>query len=167
MVSSSRVRRWVSLEMIVEEAIGLLFGDIVVAEDFGIGADRGERGPQFMTDRGQEVVLEAIEFLQLGVGAGQFPGGGFELARLLLDLAAVGEDLMGLFEDRHHLVEAEELALGDRGDHAARRGGADAAGEQALDEGDQIGVGFGHVADPLAMFGGIIAKGAARRARYR
>ena len=62
--------------------------------------------------------------------------------RLLLELVAVGDDLRRLVEDAHDLVEAERLLLDDRGDHHPRRRRADRAGERALDELHQFGVGL-------------------------
>ena len=120
-----------------------------------------------MADGREEVVLQAIELLELGIGAGEFLRRRLELARLLLELAAVGDHLPGFLEDRHDLLEAEGLALGDRGDHGAGRGGADAAGKQALDEGDQLGIRLRAVADRLAAPLGIVAEGAGGAVRRR
>ncbi len=64
-----------------------------------------------------------------------------ELARFLLELAAVGEHLGGLVDDVHHLVEVERLFLHHRGHHHAGRRAADGAGQQRLGVVHQVGVG--------------------------
>ena len=69
------------------------------------------------------------------------------------------DHLPGFLQDRHDLVEAEGLALGDRRDHAARRSRADAACQQSLDECDQVRIRLRAVADRAAALVGIVAEG--------
>jgi hypothetical protein len=88
----------------------------------------------------ERIVLKAVELLQALVRRAQLGGRGLELARLLLELVAVHDDLRSLVEDLAHLVERERLLLHHRGDHDARRGGADRAGELGLDEMHELGV---------------------------
>ena len=50
----------------------------VVTQDFGEGPDRGERRSKLVIDRGDEIVLEAIELLEAGIGFLQLGGGRLE-----------------------------------------------------------------------------------------
>ena len=89
----------------------------IVVQDLGKRADRSQRRAQFVSHRRHEIVFQAVEFLQPLVGRAQFGRRHFELARFLLELAAVGERLGSFVEDVHHLVDAERLFLHDRCDH--------------------------------------------------
>ena len=116
--------------MIDEEVLPFLDVHVgVVAKYFGEGTNRGQRRTQFMGDRGHEIVLEPVEFLQAIVGRAQFRGGTFEFIGFLLELLRVGAHLARLVEDVHHFVETERLFLHHRRDHHSRRGRADGAGE--------------------------------------
>ena len=126
-----------------EEALAVLDVDVgVVEHHLGERADRGQRRAQLVRHRGHEVVLEAVELLQLLVGGAQLGGGGLERARLLLELVRVGPHLRGLVEDVHDLAKAERLRLHHGRHHHPRRGAADGAGEQGLGEVHQLGVGL-------------------------
>ena len=76
----------------------------VVVQDLGKRPDRRERRAQLVRDRGDEVVLQAVELLQALVGRAKLGRGRFELGRFLAQLVAVGDDLRGLVEQRAHLV---------------------------------------------------------------
>ena len=76
----------------------------VVVQDLGKRPDRRERRAQLVRDRGDEVVLQAVELLQALVGRAELGRGRFELGRFLTQLVAVGDDLRGLVEQRAHLV---------------------------------------------------------------
>ncbi len=115
----------------------------VVVKDFAERAHRCKRRAELVADRRDEVVLETVELLELLVGGAQLAARRLELARLLLEPAAVLDHLRRLVEDRHHLVEARRLLLHDRGDHHPRRGRADGARELALGELHEFGVGVG------------------------
>ena len=80
-----------------------------------------------------------------------------ERARLLLERAGVAAELRGLVEDLEHVVDRERLLLGDRFDHDARRGGADGAGDLALDPVDEAGVGD-EVGDRDADLAGVLVE---------
>ena len=98
---------------------------------------------QLVADGRDELVLQAVELGQALIGAPQLLARGLERLRLLLQLAAVLDHLRGLVEDRHDLVGAEIGALDHGRDHHPGRGRADRAGQQALGEVDQIGIGLG------------------------
>ncbi|MCY1434361.1 hypothetical protein D9M71_504200 [compost metagenome] len=112
----------------------------IVVEDLGEGADRGQRRAQLVGHGGDEIVLQAVEFLQSRVGRTQFAGGRLQFVRLLLQAPAVGQHLRGFVEDAKHLVHAQRLLLHHRGQHHPRRGGADGAGQLLLGEVHQVGI---------------------------
>ena len=114
----------------------------IVVQYLGKRADRGQRRAQFMRHRRNEIVFQAVELLQPLVGRAQFGRRDFELARFLLELAAVSEHLRSFVQDVHDLVDAERLFLHDGRDHYARRAGADGACQQRFREMDQIGIGL-------------------------
>ena len=78
-----------------------------------------------------------------------------ERLRLLLQLAAVLDHLRGLVEDRQDLVGAEIGALDHGRDHDPGGRRADRAGEQALGEVDQIGIGLGVGGERQATHAGV------------
>ena len=143
-----------------EKAFALLGVDIrMLEQDLRKGADRGERRAQLVRHGGDEVVLQAVELLQALVRRAQLSRGRLELARLLLQPVAVDNDLRGLVEDLAQLLDRQRFFLRHRGDHDARRGGADGAGELHLDVVHQLRVGLERVVRPaLASRGGIAAK---------
>ena len=99
-------------------------------QDLGERADRGERRAQLVGHRRDEVVLQPVELLQPLVGRAQLGGRRLELARLLLELVAVGDHLRGLVEDRASPRRASaRSSLTTEATMIARRGGADRAGE--------------------------------------
>src|SRR5205085_4440405 len=68
-------------------------------------------------------------------------------------------DLRRFVEDLAQLLDRQRFLLRYRGDHDARRGGADCAGELHLDVVHQLRVGLERVVRPaLASRGGIAAK---------
>ena len=125
-----------------EEFLALPELDVgVVEQDLGERADRRERRAQLVRHRRDEVVLQPVELLQPLVGLAQLGGRRLELARFLLEPVAVDDDLRRLVEDVAHLVDGERLFLDDRGDHDARRGAADRAGELDFDVMHELRVG--------------------------
>ncbi len=105
-----------------------------VEHQLGEGADRGERRAKLVGDRGHEVVLQVVEALQLLVGRAQ-------LGRGLLERAGVAAQLRGFVEDLEDVVDRQRLLLRDRLDQHPGGGGADGAGDLALDPVYQPGVG--------------------------
>ena len=81
--------------------------------------------------------------------------GDLERPGLALQLAAVLDHLRGLLENRQDLVGAEVGALDHGRDHDPGRGRADRAGEQALGEVDQVGVGLGVAGERAAAHAGV------------
>src|SRR3546814_16893897 len=79
-----------------------------------------------------------------------------------LEAVAVLDDLRGLLEDRHDLLDADHLALGDRGDHDTGRGGADGARQNALGEADEAGLGVAQLGDVEAVGAAIVGEGTPR-----
>ena len=120
-------------------ALGFVEAGIVV-QDLGEGADRGQRRAQLVRDGGDEIVLEPVELLQPLVGGAQLLRGGDQLARLALELVAVGDDLRGLVQHAAHLGDGQRLLLERGGDEDAGGGAADGAGERGLREADQVRV---------------------------
>ncbi len=93
-----------------------------------------------MAYRGHEIVLELVELLEPLVRGSQLVGRGFELLALFLQPPAVNDELGGLVQDLHDLVDIVHFLPQHRGDHDARRGRADGARELALDIGHDIGI---------------------------
>src|SRR3546814_2511169 len=75
-----------------------------------------------------------------------------------LEAVAVLDDLRGLLEDRHDLLDADHLALGDRGDHDTGRGGADGARQNALGEADEAGLGVAQLGDVEAVGAAVVGE---------
>src|SRR3546814_19984420 len=84
-----------------------------------------------------------------------------------LEAVAVLDDLRGLLEDRHDLLDADHLALGDRGDHDTGRGGADGARPNALGEADEAGLGLAQVGDVESSEERRVGKACVRPGRSR
>src|SRR6266705_1916431 len=118
-----------------------LFEAGIVIEDFRERTDRSERRAQLVRHGGDEVVFQAVELLQSLVRAAQLVGRRLELPRFLLQLPAVRENLRGLVDDVHHLIDVQGFFLDDRGHHDAGRSAADGAGEERFCVVHQVGVG--------------------------
>ena len=140
----SRVSRSDSRTMICRNSRALLGLEIGrVEQDLGERADRGQGRAQLVADGGEEIVLELVELAQPLVRVAQLGRGLLERQRLLLQPLAVLDHLRGLVQDLHQIVRADHLAAHDRAHHHPRAGGADRAGQLALGQLDQRGVGCG------------------------
>ena len=136
-----RVSRSLSWMMIVEKFLPLAGVEAgIVVQDLGERADRRQRRAQLVRHGGDEIVLQPVELLQPLVGGAKLGGRRHELARLLLQLVAVGDHLRRLVQHRADLVERERFFLDGRRDHDSRRSSADRAGERGLRELDESGV---------------------------
>src|SRR3546814_19632859 len=62
----------------------------IVEQDLAERADRGERRAELVADRGEELVLHAVELLQARIGLAQLGGQRLQLARLLLEAVEIG-----------------------------------------------------------------------------
>ena len=83
-----------------------------------------------------------------------------------LEPPAVDDELGGFVQDLHDLVDVVHLLAQHRGDHDARRGRADGAGELSLDIGHDVGVGrAGVVEAAVALACEAIERGFAPAAR--
>jgi len=108
--------------------------------DLGKGPYRGERCPELVIDRGDEVVLQLVEHLQPGVRLPQLGRGRLQRARFLLELPVGLDHARCLVEDAHHLVDAERFLLDHRANEHPGGCSADHAGEQPFIEQDGLGI---------------------------
>ena len=74
-----------------------------------------------MTDRGYEIVLELVEFLETFVGSSAAPRRRhLELPRLLLELARIDDQLGGFIKNMHDLIDVVHLLPQNGCDHDSR-----------------------------------------------
>ena len=103
-----------------------------------------------MAHRCHEIVFQLVELLEALVGGSQFRRCRLELARFLLELARIDDQLRSLIEDLHDFVDIVHLLPQHRRDHDAGGGGADGAGKLALRIGDDVRVGRSHDREGVA-----------------
>lgn len=124
-----------------------------VAEDFREGQDAGERGAEFVTDVGEELVAALGGLLQCGVGfaegIGLLPQSGLSLGAVVLASEAGDEAAVGAGEGFEFLEEFEVVggwSVGEADDAdeigAAEDGDAEEAVEGGMTVGDAASAGI-------------------------